>query len=164
MARSWGTDVSGTRVFFEYGTVQPWSPGSPPRREAERDAAETGAVADQCGAIHAVGLSRGARALVGVLADDTTRFDRIVLVWPPGGASAGRYREWLAELPLIATTPLTSGNILILAARGDPGHPVKVAEQWASQLGAQLELFPANHRLPNILETMRKSCRDFLNP
>jgi hypothetical protein len=56
-------------------------------------------VADQSGATCAVGVSRGARALVGILADDPTRFDRIVLVIPPGGTAAGRYREWLLDLP-----------------------------------------------------------------
>jgi len=161
--RLWGADVRGTRAFFKYDGVEPWAPGRPPRRRAERDAAEVRAVADHCGATFAVGMSRGACAIVGVLADQTSRFDRVVLVIPPAGTAAGRYREWLGELPPSAATAVTTADILILAMRGDTGHPVNVAEDWASRLGAQLEVFPSAYRLPNVLEAMRERCQDFLN-
>jgi len=71
-------------------------------------------------------VSRGTCAIVGVLADHTSRFDRVVLVIPPAGTAAGRYREWLGELPLSAATAVTTADILILAMRGDTGHHVNV--------------------------------------
>lgn len=161
--RHWGAGVRGTRAFFRYGGIEPWAPGRPPRRGAERDAAELRAAADQSGATCAVGMSRGTCALLGVLADDTARFDRVVLVIPPAGTAAGRYREWLGELPVSAATPVTSADILILAMRGDSGHPVKVAEDWSNRLGTPLEVFPSTHRLPNVLTVMAERCQDFLN-
>lgn len=160
-ARSWSADMGGTRAFFKYGGVEPWAPGKPPRREAERDAAEARAVADQSGATYAVGVSRGARALVGILADDPARFDRVVLVIPPGGTAAGRYREWLLDLPPSPATPVT--QMLILAMRGDTGHPVRLAEDWANRLGAELKVLPSEFRLPDVVAVMGTCCQEFLH-
>lgn len=159
-ARAWSADVGGTRAFFRYGEVEPWAPGKPPRREAERDAAEARAVADQSGATYAVGVSRGARALVGILADDPARFDRIVLVIPPGGTAAGRYREWLLDLPPHAAGAAT--QLLILAMRGDQGHPVRIAEDWAGRLGAELEVLPSAFRQPDVIDVMGRRCAQYL--
>lgn len=160
--REWASGFGGTRVCFEYGTVEPWLPDRPPRRGAERDAAEVRAVADKSGATRAVGVSRGTFAVAGVLAEDPGRFDRVVLVIPAAGTAAGRYREWLMELPPDARTAVTGADILILAMRGDTGHPVKVAEDWASRLGAQLEVFQSAYRMPNVLDVMRDRSREFL--
>ncbi|HVX44086.1 MAG TPA: hypothetical protein VHC49_09365 [Mycobacteriales bacterium] len=159
-ARSWSAGMGGTRAFFKYGEVGPWLPGKPPRREAERDAAEARAVADQSGATCAVGVSRGARALVGSLADDPARFDRVALVIPPGGTAAGRYREWLLDRPPRASAPIT--DLLILAMRGDQGHPVRIAEDWAARLGAQLEVLPSAFRQPDVIDAMGTRCGEFL--
>lgn len=160
--RSWTADFPGTQACFEYGTVEPWLPGRPPRRGAERDAAEARAVADKTGATRAVGVSRGTFAIAGVLADDADRFDRVVLVIPAAGTAAGKYREWLMRLPSVAAKPVTGADILILAMRGDIGHPVKVAEDWASRLGARLDVFQSAYRMPNVLDVMRQRCREFL--
>jgi hypothetical protein len=161
--RSWSADFAGTRVCFRYGEVEPWSPSGPPRRAAERDSAEVLAVADYSDATRAVGVSRGTFAIAGVLADDPGRFDRVVFVIPPAGTAAGRYREWLLELPADEHGPVTGADILILAMRGDSGHPVKVAEEWAGRLGAQLEVFPSSHFMPDVLGVMRERCREFLD-
>lgn len=119
--RSWAAGVRGTRVFFPYGGVEPWAPGRAPRREADRDAAEARAVADQSGATRAVGMSRGARAVLGVLADDRARFDRVLVVIPPGGTAAGglpgtvaegdreRVERWLP--PCCLSWPSSSGRV-----------------------------------------------------
>jgi hypothetical protein len=162
-ARLLGARVKGTRAYFEYSRVEPWTPGRVPRREAERDAAEARAVADRFRATQAAGSSRGARALLGVLAEDPARFERVVLDLPPSGTAAGRYREWLKTLPPDPTTPPTEADILILAWRGDSGHAAAVAEEWATCLGATLKQFPSMHRSPDVLEDMRAACQDFLN-
>lgn len=160
--RTWSAGMPGTRVCFEYGAIEPWLPGRPPRREAERDAAEAGAVAGRCGATCAVGVSRGARAILGVLAEDIDRLDRVILVIPPGGTAAGRYREWLRLLPANAVMPVTGADILVLCMRGDTGHPVKVAQDWADRLGAEIEVFRSAYRMPDVLELMGRRCKEFL--
>lgn len=43
--------------------------------------------------------------------------------------------------------------------RGDTGHPVKVAEHWATQL----EVLPSAYRLPNIMEDIGECCRTSSN-
>jgi len=159
----WGDGIDGVVVGFGYGSVAPWAASKPPRREAERDAAEAQAVADRYEATLAVGSSRGARALLGVLAEGFRGFERLVLAIPPGGTAPGRYREWLAELPPPASAPVGETEILVLGFRGDSGHPLPLAEEWADRLGARLEVFPSLHRDPKVYETMRIVTRDFLN-
>src|SRR4051794_7149504 len=69
--------VAGTRVGFAYEQSGHFEGLAGIRREAERDAAEARAVAAAHAATQAIGFSRGARALVGVLADGGPRlFDR----------------------------------------------------------------------------------------
>jgi hypothetical protein len=159
----WSHGIDGSQVGFEYGKVAPWIPDRPPRREADRDAAEARAVVDRFGATQAIGSSRGARALLGVLANGVTRLERVVLAIPPGGTAAGRYRDWLAELPQRATAPVTDAAILIPAFGGDSSHPLTLAEEWAERLGARLEVFPSLHRNPEVYEAMREVIREFLN-
>lgn len=80
-----------------------------------------------------------------------------------GGTAAGRYREWLAELPSKATSPVTDAEILVLAHAGDTGHPLTVAEDWADRLGASLEVFSSPRRHPKVYQAMRRVIHRFLN-
>ena len=159
----WGAGLAGTAVSFEYGTVAPWTGDRPPRREAERDAAEALAAARRTNATRAIGSSRGARALVGTLAEGFRGFERVALALPPGGTAAGRYREWLAALPPHASAPVGAPEILICAWRGESGHPVAVAEEWADRLGATLEVFPSLRRDPGTYDAMQDRIRSFMN-
>jgi 3-oxoadipate enol-lactonase len=130
------TGLRGTRLFFEYeGIPQPWPDGVRPRRQADRDADEVLAVADAYDASRAVGFSRGARAIVGLLAEQPDRFERIALVLPPGGNAVGRYTA------LLRSPAHVPAEILVVGQRGDRGHPAAVAREWAERLGAHLEVF-----------------------
>ncbi len=112
------------------------------RRQADRDAAEARAVAIECGATQAIGFSRGARTVVGALAEDPTLLERVVLVISPGGQGVGKYSTWLASLPGAERECLTA-DIFVIGQRGDRGHPARVAEIWAEQLKARLEILPS---------------------
>ena len=127
--------VSPTRTP---GTLSPWR-GI--RREAERDAAEARLVAIDHRLTQAIGFSRGARAIVGALAEDPALFDRVALVIPPGGSAAGKYSDWLSSLSSVGRGEM-AGEILVVGNRGDQGHPARVAQAWAQQLGAHLEILP----------------------
>jgi 3-oxoadipate enol-lactonase len=79
--RTLGSGVAGTRVFFDCrghgGSGAPaddWSYAALAR--------DLRAVADATGATRAVGMSMGAAAVMGVLADEPDRFDRCVFVLP----------------------------------------------------------------------------------
>ncbi|MEQ7124183.1 hypothetical protein ABN034_06630 [Actinopolymorpha sp. B11F2] len=100
-------------------------------------------MADDYHATQAVGMSRGARAILGVLAEEPGRFDRVALILPPGGTAAGRYRSWLETLSTVkpARVATTSTDVLVVGQRGDQGHPARVAEEWADRLAGRLELF-----------------------
>ncbi len=112
------------------------------RREAERDAAEARAVASDHQVTQAIGFSRGARAIVGALAEDPALFQRVALVIPPGGSAAGKYSDWLNSLTSAERGEMAA-EILVLGNRGDQGHPARVAQAWAEQLGAHLEILPS---------------------
>ena len=58
---------------------------------------------------------------------------------------------------------MIAADILIVAMRGDAGHPVKVAEDWGARLAATVEVFPSLHRQPTVFDDMKARCRDFLN-
>ena len=67
--------VPGTKIGFAYEHSGHFEPLAPIRRQAERDAAEARAVASDYQATQAIGFSRGARAIVGALAEDPALFD-----------------------------------------------------------------------------------------
>lgn len=185
--RRWDVGVGGSRVFFANESIAPWQAADGakvrrPRREADRDADELFAVADECRATRAVGASRGARAIVGALAEQPDRFDRVVLVAPPGGTAAGRYAEHLAALPtnepagadrhtqwmasLAARRPIAVeppvADVLIIGRRGDQGHPARVASDWADRLAAGVELFPSGDLLTEHRVRLFDVIREFL--
>jgi non-heme chloroperoxidase len=189
-AQPWDVGFPGTRVFYENERIAPWDvPGSAspkrPRGAADRDADELLAVADKYEATRAVGMSRGARAIVGLLAGQPDRFERLALVLPPGGFAPGRYARWLASslpsghssnaddryakwmasLSVSESTPAgRSAEILVVAQRGDQGHPVRVAEEWAGRLGdARLEVFPSGGLLTEHRERFRSLIIGFMN-
>jgi hypothetical protein len=82
--RCFAHDVRGRRLSFHYEESGQLDRVQPLRRQADRDAQESRLVADSGRATRALGISRGARAIAGLLARDTGRFERVVLVVPPG--------------------------------------------------------------------------------
>jgi hypothetical protein len=143
--------VRGTRLSFYHEESGHFDRVPPLRRQAERDAEEARLVADAGGATRALGISRGARALVGMLARDPGRFERVVLVVPPGDLRppALSYRVWLDSLPAAASgPPAPKTEFLVLGLKGDRGHPARAAEEWAGRLGARLEIFPGRGAVP----------------
>jgi pimeloyl-ACP methyl ester carboxylesterase len=162
--------VRGTRLFFEYDRVAPWAatdlapPPRRPRREADRDADELLAVADHYGASRAVGISRGARAVIGALAEEPDRFERVALVLPPGGNAAGRYAPWLAARLADPIPPRpVEAELLVIGQRGDRVHPATLAEQWAQLLAARLEVFPTGGIFVRHAEWYHALLAEFMN-
>jgi hypothetical protein len=109
--------VKGTKIGFVYEHSGHFEPLAHIRREAERDAAEA-------------------------LAEDQALFERVALVIPPGGRAAGKYSDWLTSLTIAGRRELAA-EILVVGNRGDQGHPAGVAQAWAEQLGAHLEILPS---------------------
>jgi hypothetical protein len=72
--------VPGTKVGFAYKSSWHFEALARIRLEAERDAAEARAVANDHQVTQAIGFSRGAWAIVGVLAEDPALFERVALV------------------------------------------------------------------------------------
>ncbi|MGD0810687.1 MAG: hypothetical protein ABSA91_13420 [Acidimicrobiales bacterium] len=77
--------VPGTKIGFAYENSGYFAALASIPRQAERDAAEVRAVAHALQVTQAIGFSRGARAIVGALAEGAAMFQRIALVVPPGG-------------------------------------------------------------------------------
>lgn len=152
--------VRGTRILFDYEHSGHFDEVPPLRRQAERDAAEFLAVARAHSASQAMGISRGARAVLGAVAEEPALFERVVLALPPGGNAVGYFREWLAGL-----TPdrsLLAAEVLVLGLLGDRWHPAVVAEAWAKKLGARLLVF--DQRVdPAAYERLAEEARTFLS-
>ena len=153
-------DVRGTRLLFYYEQSGYFPEVPPLRRQAERDAAEVLALTHGRRATRALGISRGARAVLGALADDPTAFERVVLVLPPGGNAVGYFREWLRNLAP-GHSPVTAA-VQVLGMRGDSAHPARVAEEWAHQLGAQLAVFD-KRGVDAGPDALRRAATEFLN-
>jgi hypothetical protein len=135
--------LKGTRLFFEYEQTGRLPTAPRIRRKADRDAFEVSAVAEEGRATQAVGFSRGARAVVGAMTQDPGLFERVLLVWPPNGWAAGNYASWVGHEKLKPERVVEhSAEVLIVAQQLDRDHPIAMAEQWASALGARLEIFP----------------------
>jgi hypothetical protein len=64
--------VAGTKIGFAYEQSGHFGPFASIRRQAERDAADVRAVAHEHQVTRAIGFSRGARAIVGALAEDAS--------------------------------------------------------------------------------------------
>jgi hypothetical protein len=114
--------VAGTKIGFAYEQSGHFEGVAGVRRQAERDAAEVSALASEHQVTRAVGFSRGARAIVGALAEGPSLFERIALVIPPGGRAAGKYASWLESLPNDGSGDLPA-EVLVVGHRGDQGHP-----------------------------------------
>ena len=153
--------VTGKTVGFAYEHSGQFDSAASLRRQADRDAAEALAVAEKQSATRAIGFSRGARALVGVLSEKPGHFERIALVIPPGGRAAGKYAAWLESCPRL-TADLDGVELLVIGNRGDQGHPVRVAEAWAALLGARLEVLPSG-AVANETELVADLLAEFLN-
>jgi hypothetical protein len=157
--------LPGTRLFFEYERSGNFDSTRGIRRKADRDAFEVCAVADEGRATRAVGFSRGARAVVGALVRDPGRFERVVLVWPPGGWAAGDYASWVGHEKVKPERVVRPGaDVLVVAQHIDRDHSMKMAEQWAWALGAKLEVFPPKGLLWDVhRERFRTVVSGFLN-
>lgn len=134
--------VKGTKIGFAYENSGHFEALARIRREADRDAAEVRAVASDHQVTQAIGFSRGARAIVGALAEEPALFERAALVIPPGGSAAGKYSDWLSSLTSVGRREMAA-EILVIGNQGDQGHPARVAQAWAEQLGAHLEILPS---------------------
>jgi hypothetical protein len=135
--------VPGTKIGFAYEDSGHFETLAPIRRQAERDTAEARAiVSDHHQVTQAIGFSRGARAIVGALAEDPALFERVALITPPGGNAAGKYSDWLSSLTGAGRGEIAA-EILVVGNVGDQGHPARVAQAWAQQLGAHLEILPS---------------------
>ena len=139
---SYADRVKGTRIGFAYEASGHFESVAGIRRQADRDAAEIRALAAEYKVKRAIGFSRGARAIVGALAEEPALFDRIALVIPPRGVTAGKWMPWLESLSGSGGHGGLAAEILVIADRVDAGHPVDVAESWAEKLGARLEVHP----------------------
>jgi dienelactone hydrolase len=134
--------VPGTKIGFAYENSGHFEALARFRRQAERDAAEARAVASDHRVTQAIGFSRGARAILGALAENPALYKRVALVVPPGGNAAGKYSNWLSSLT-DAERGEMAVEILVVGNSGDQGHPARVAQAWAQQLGAHLEILPS---------------------
>ena len=112
--------VPGTKIGFAYEDSGHFETLAPIRRQAERDAAEALAIVSDYQVTQAIGFSRGARAIVGALAEDPALFERVALIIPPGGNAAGKYSDWLSSLTGAgaAKWPSRSSSSATSATRG----------------------------------------------
>lgn len=154
--------VKGTKIGFAYGHSGHFGSIARIRRQADRDAAEVLALANEHKIKRAIGFSRGARAIVGALAEDAGVFERIALVIPPRGTTAGKWMPWLESLSQPNARANLSAEILVIADHVDAGHPVHVAQFWAEQLGASLKIHPPRTLFAEP-EQMMNLLADFLN-
>src|SRR5262245_32053398 len=81
--------VRGTKIGFAYEQSGHFESVARIRRQSDRDAAEILALAGEYDTGRVIGFSRGARAIVGALAESPDVFERIALVIPPRGVTAG---------------------------------------------------------------------------
>ena len=159
---SYADRVKGTKIGFAYEHSGHFESIARIRRQADRDAAEVLALAAEHKIGRAIGFSRGARAIIGALAEDADVFDRIALVVPPRGTTVGKWMPWLESLTSTNKRTKLSAEILVVADRVDAGHPVDVAQFWAEQLGARLEVHPPR-TLFTKPEQMMNLLAEFLN-
>lgn len=159
---SYADRVKGTKIGFAYEQSGHFESIARIRRQADRDAAEVLALANEHRIKQAIGFSRGARAIIGALAEDAGVFERIALVIPPRGTTSGKWMPWLESLSQPNSRTSLSAEILVIADRVDAGHPVDVAQFWAEQLGARLEIH-APRTLYREPEQMINLLAEFLN-
>jgi pimeloyl-ACP methyl ester carboxylesterase len=140
-------------------------------------------VADTYGATRAVGVSMGAAAILGVLADEPDRFSRSVFYLPAildeprgpvsapdvAGLAPDAVRGLMAALA--ETRPVTDRALLarvgapclVVGHEGDPTHPARIARELAAALpDAGLHVFGAGG-LPSYRDELRALVTGFLN-
>lgn len=180
--RALGSGVSGTRVFFDFrghGDSGVPDDGDWSYAALVRDLR---AVADATDATRAVGMSMGAAAILGVLADTPDRFSRTVFYLPaildqprrdaprlPNDRVGGVVPEAVTGLlhALATSRPLTDRALLgrvtapclVVGQEGDPTHPASIAREIAAALpDARLHVFDT----PGGLTTHRAALRALL--
>ena len=133
--------VPGTKIGFAYEDSGHFETLVPIRRQAERDAAEARAIVSDHQVTQAIGFSRGARAIVGALAEDPALFERV----------AANPAWWERRWQVLRLAQLTDRRGARRNCRRDPRRrqrrrprdPARVAQAWAQQLGAHLEILPS---------------------
>lgn len=140
--RPFGSAVEGTRAFVDLrghgGSAAPPSEGG---WTYEGLADDVRAVADAVGATRAVGVSLGAAALVKLLADAPTRFDRVVLALP-GPVHGGRGHHLLAVSDALADAvaandPIAMGRGLV-ALQPEAAQGRSDVRLWARRHAADI--------------------------
>lgn len=127
--RTLGSGVAGTRVFFDFrghGASGVPDDGDWSYAALSRDLR---AVADATGATRAVGMSMGAAAILGVLAETPDRFERCVFFLP---AVLDRPRS-----------DVTTSRLGVVAQRIEDGDAGAVAQLLAAEVPRELRDAPA---------------------
>lgn len=175
--------VAGTRVCYDargHGATGVPEDGDWSYAALTRDLR---GVADEVGATRAIGVSMGAAALLGVLAETPDRFERCVFHLPaildaprgsvpevdvaslPPEALAGLLRALAETAPIPSRAVLRhiSAPCLVIGQEGDITHPHFLARALAAALpNAELAIFPR----PGIVENrraLRELVAGFLN-
>ena len=155
--RPFGSAVEGTRVFVD---LRGHGGSAPPQSDEGWTYAgladDVKVVADAVGATRALGVSLGAAALVRLLADQPTRFDRVVLALP-GPLHGDRSPELLAvsdELAeaVAANDPIAIGRGLV-ALQPETARGRSDVRLWARRHAADIgggAVSEALHQFPRL--------------
>jgi pimeloyl-ACP methyl ester carboxylesterase len=185
--RALGSGVSGTKAFFDFrghGASGVPDDGDWSYAALIRDLRT---VADATSATRAVGMSMGAAAILGVLAETPARFDRIVLYLPaildepradaptlPNERVAGVVPAAVTGLlhALATTSPVpdravlahVTAPVLVVGQEGDPTHPARIAREVAAALpNATLHVFDEPGGLATHRAAVRAAVSAFLD-
>jgi pimeloyl-ACP methyl ester carboxylesterase len=138
--RPFGGGVRGTRVFFHFRGYGD-SPPPPPHWSYDDLAVDLAEVADATGASRAVGVSLGAGAILRVVAELPTRFERLVLVLP---AALDRPQPALVRRRLVAAADAAEAGDLagltdaVLAMQPSTVRTRPEVVAWAERRARQL--------------------------
>lgn len=136
--RPFGSAVEGTRVFADLrGHGGSAAPKSVDGWSYAGLADDVRAVADEAGVTRALGVSLGAAALVRLLADEPTRFDRLVLALP-GPVSGDRDDGLLAVSDALADAVAINDPIAI-------GRGLVALQPGAAQGRSDVRLWARRH-------------------
>lgn len=138
--RPFGSGVHGTRVFFEFSG------------DDSALVTELRTVTDAAGASRGFGVSLGAAAMVGLLAEAPERFERVVLALPA-----------LENAPYAAMRRVTC-PVLVIGQADDPIHPVSLAHRTAAAFpSADRVILPPGGLLTAHRARLRDLIAGFLN-
>lgn len=140
--RPFGSAVDGTRVFVDLrGHGGSAAPKSDDGWTYQGLADDVRTVGDAVGATRAVGVSLGAAALIRLLANDPSRFERVVLALP-GPLRGGRGHDLLAVSDALADAvavndPIAMGRCLV-ALQPESAQGRSDVRLWARRHAADI--------------------------